>query len=197
MMVNDFYIGMYEDQYLAHHGVDGMKWGIQNGPPYPLDKQTHDKVVKKGREEKKKKTLAQRIKAKKVAKKRKAALAKARAAKAAKKKLEADKERVLKSGSAAEVAKYKGQLTNKELQDVWYRLQTEAQILSKAQAENLKPDKVKDFFDKLDKYQKYAEIGIKTYDTAADIYNAFGHPKKPIQKIRGKKDKKKDKDDDD
>lgn len=23
--------------YLAHHGIKGQKWGIQNGPPYPLD----------------------------------------------------------------------------------------------------------------------------------------------------------------
>ena len=24
------------DQYLAHHGIKGMKWGKRNGPPYPL-----------------------------------------------------------------------------------------------------------------------------------------------------------------
>ena len=24
------------DRYLAHHGILGMKWGILNGPPYPL-----------------------------------------------------------------------------------------------------------------------------------------------------------------
>ena len=23
---------------LYHHGVDGQKWGVKNGPPYPLDK---------------------------------------------------------------------------------------------------------------------------------------------------------------
>ena len=26
------------DNALFHHGVDGMKWGVRNGPPYPLDK---------------------------------------------------------------------------------------------------------------------------------------------------------------
>ena len=33
--------------YLIHHGIDGQKWGVQNGPPYPLDKETHDMVVEK------------------------------------------------------------------------------------------------------------------------------------------------------
>lgn len=31
---------------LAHHGVKGQKWGVQNGPPYPLDKsKKHDTIV--------------------------------------------------------------------------------------------------------------------------------------------------------
>ena len=25
------------EQYLQHHGIKGQKWGVQNGPPYPLD----------------------------------------------------------------------------------------------------------------------------------------------------------------
>lgn len=25
------------ESYLSHHGIDGMKWGKRNGPPYPLD----------------------------------------------------------------------------------------------------------------------------------------------------------------
>ena len=23
---------------LKHHGIKGQKWGVRNGPPYPLDK---------------------------------------------------------------------------------------------------------------------------------------------------------------
>ena len=33
------------DESLEHHGIPGQQWGTQNGPPYPLDKQTHNKVV--------------------------------------------------------------------------------------------------------------------------------------------------------
>lgn len=38
---------------LYHHGIKGMSWGVQNGPPYPLDRATHRQVVKQARAEKK------------------------------------------------------------------------------------------------------------------------------------------------
>lgn len=30
-------VGKEKDRYLEHHGIKGRKWGVQNGPPYPLD----------------------------------------------------------------------------------------------------------------------------------------------------------------
>lgn len=32
--------------YLMHHGIKGQKWGVRNGPPYPLNQTAHNKVVK-------------------------------------------------------------------------------------------------------------------------------------------------------
>lgn len=32
--------------YLAHHGINGQHWGVRNGPPYPLNKATHNRVTK-------------------------------------------------------------------------------------------------------------------------------------------------------
>lgn len=31
-----------QDLYLVHHGVQGQKWGVHNGPPYPLDSSVSD-----------------------------------------------------------------------------------------------------------------------------------------------------------
>ena len=33
--------------YLAHHGILGMKWGIKNGPPYPLGVEDHNASERK------------------------------------------------------------------------------------------------------------------------------------------------------
>ena len=36
---------------LYHHGIKNQQWGVQNGPPYPLDRATHRAVVKQTRSE--------------------------------------------------------------------------------------------------------------------------------------------------
>ncbi len=33
---------------LYHHGVKGQKWGVRNGPPYPLDRSDGKEVAKSG-----------------------------------------------------------------------------------------------------------------------------------------------------
>lgn len=47
--------------YLIHHGIDGQKWGVKNGPPYPLSEgarsakevRLNGKVSKSGKKKKK------------------------------------------------------------------------------------------------------------------------------------------------
>ena len=31
----------FETDYLAHYGVDGQKWGVRNGPPYPISRSSN------------------------------------------------------------------------------------------------------------------------------------------------------------
>ena len=42
---NDF--RLYDQDYLMHHGIKGQKWGVRNGPPYPLDASDHSKREQK------------------------------------------------------------------------------------------------------------------------------------------------------
>ena len=32
-----YLVGQEKEDYLMHHGIKGQKWGVRNGPPYPLD----------------------------------------------------------------------------------------------------------------------------------------------------------------
>lgn len=35
------------DSQIVHHGIKGQKWGVKNGPPYPIDRSgKHDTIVK-------------------------------------------------------------------------------------------------------------------------------------------------------
>ena len=35
--------------YLVHHGIDGQKWGVRNGPPYPLNHNHNSKTKIEGK----------------------------------------------------------------------------------------------------------------------------------------------------
>ena len=40
-----------EENHLEHHGIKGQKWGVQNGPPYPLNSETlADKLYSEAKE---------------------------------------------------------------------------------------------------------------------------------------------------
>ena len=36
------------DDYISHHGVKGMQWGVLHGPPYPIDKDNAVTRIRKG-----------------------------------------------------------------------------------------------------------------------------------------------------
>lgn len=107
---------------------------------------------------------------------------------------DADKDRVLKSGTATEVLKYKGELSNQELQNAFTRLNLEANLRNLSQRETITN------MDRIDKIMKnvktgteWAKIGTDTYNTFASIYNATSSGKNSPLTLVGKGDTNKKK----
>lgn len=165
--------------YLAHHGVDGQQWGQRNGPPYPLNKggkAALRKQKKQARLEKKEEKKRQ-IQEKKEAK------------------LKADKERIIRSGTAQEAMQYKGMWTNEELRRMMDRMNLE-QSLARYSASEKKS--VMDIIDKASRTaSRMSDMGerfIKSYNTIAKVYNATESRKGELARelpIIGKDNKKK------
>ena len=164
-----------ENPELKHWGVKGMKWGIRRY-------QNKDGSLTRA------------------GKKRQAAnLEKARQAKSDKKKYEDAKNEAVKSGSASEVLKYKGDLTPAQMKEAQDRLKWENDISGYVtkQAENGNST-IKNIFNKMETGTNYATTAIKTYNTVANVINAFNMnrilPKIETNNTNGNRDQyKKDK----
>ena len=105
---------MYE-YILMHHGVLGQKWGVRR-TAIQLGHPLRNHKIKK-----------QKI----------AALEKARTARKEKREYEAGKQKALKRGTATDILKYKGDLTNEQMQNAINRITLE-QRLSELQPKQVK-----------------------------------------------------------
>ena len=177
--------------YLSHGGPGSGRypWGSGDRPYQRLEKsRSTSSKARSGlsgylQSRKARKIEAQKQKAKVEAQKRAVKEAEE------KRKLEADKERVLREGSATEVLKYQGQLTNQELQTAFTRLNLEKQLA------NLSQKEMKSAMDKVDGVMKtikvgteWAKIGTDSYNAFARIYNATPEgQRKPLTLIGEKK----------
>lgn len=103
----------------------------------------------------------------------------------AKRKHDAEKPDVLQRGSATKVMQYKGELTNKELQDVVTRLRLEGTLKEMAGKENKgNMQKIDDAMQQLKKIDDWAKIGSSAYNTFVGVYNSTAEgKKKPLTKI--------------
>ena len=141
---------------IEHFGRLGMHWGRHIfGDDPRWGKYGRNKKGKK-LSRKQKKLIAQNLE-------------KARKAKEDRKKYEADKEKAVKSGSASDVLKYKGDLTQEQMNSALSRLQWEANISRFSTAEVSKGQQI---INNLDKMTTNAEKGIKAYNMVANVMNS-------------------------
>lgn len=100
-------------------------------------------------------------------------LQRARDAVEEKRNYEAEKERAIKEGSASDVMKFKGDLTNQQLQDALTRIRLENQL------SDISNKEIKRGMDKIDQVMKdiqtisnWGKIGTDTWNLLASVYNS-------------------------
>lgn len=108
---------------LAHHGILNQMWGHRNGPPYPLSRKISTGSRLKG---------SAKRKAKKIQKRRVKSLKKARKAREAKRveqqQIQKSKEEIIKSKDINQMLKKVDDFSNKEIEDMLKRLDTEKRL---------------------------------------------------------------------
>ena len=164
--------------YLEHHGTPGQKWGVRKAAWYPIAafQKASNKVGTKAREFREKRA------AEKKKKQRAANLQKAREARAKKaqetKDFEAEKKRILTSGTPGEIVKISSRLTNQEIQDALNRNRNLEQLRA-AESTRIKDIKEAEFaakYEKLDKIAKTVNKGVEyanTAKSALEVYNGI------------------------
>ena len=111
---NDYEKPALDDEFLEHHGIMGQKWGVQNGPPYPLgpDKSTGKRLKESGSvRRKKRKQQKERIKNLKKARAQRSKNAEER------KETAKTKEQIIKSRDAKSMLKNVDKFTTNEIRD--------------------------------------------------------------------------------
>lgn len=162
-----------ENIELTHYGIKGMKWGVRRTPAQLGHKPSSTK--------KKKLSLVDRFEAKKKLRAKQKAAEKAREAKKTKEEYEAEKKKAIESGTAADVLKFKGKLTNQELNTAVNRLNMESQ-LAQLNARTIKTgmDKTEQLMNNVGRMKDMAEKGISAWNTFAKVHNSLSPNDLPV-----------------
>lgn len=153
-----------DNNTLSHHGVLGMRWGRRRY-------QNKDGSLTKAGQRRAKRQ-------------KEAALEKARKAKLEKQKFEQEKEAAVKSGSAADVLKFKGKLTKQEMDSAMSRIRWEQDMKALSEKDSAAgKKKVDKFFEGINSATDKANTVFKAWNTIANVANAFGNSEVQLPKI--------------
>ena len=163
---------------LTHSGVNGMRWGVRNGPPYPLSRDiSTGSRLKTNSSGRKPGGIKGYLQTRKLKKKKQAALEKARQTKAenAQKKQTAEEhaaevKKILESGDRNKIKSIASEVSYNDLNNALNK----ADLMAKLNAQTA-PKTAWDKFDsaknKLDKVIGYYQTGAKTWNVIAQLYN--------------------------
>lgn len=165
----DYYVGsnMYSDDALQHHGIIGQKWGVRRTPEQLGHKPSGSRH--KGSS----KSFTERAKARQAKRKRQKNLEKARKTLDDKRTYQQKKEAALATGSAEDILKFKGDLTNKELQDSVTRIRLEKDLASLAANSAKNQDILKSVSKKMGDVSTLVTNGTNLYNGVAKVLNSM------------------------
>ena len=196
-------MNQYLDQTdeLCHFGIFGMKWGVRRyqneDGSRTLEGRRHYgyknlypdeamKVYGKEKREYKARLRATRRAEKKLAKE----IKKQEKLEAQRKAREAERQRVIREGTAEEVLKFRKELTTEEKREVNSRLQEDEKLLKTANAEAERRARLAEQNSKWNKAMRVAkkageaagaiESSVRLYNQAAKIVNAFSDSELPV-----------------
>lgn len=164
---------------LTHSGVKNQKWGVRNGPPYPLSKDiSTGSRLKTKSSGKKSGGISAYLQTRTVKKKKQAALEKARQTKAenAQKKQTAEEhaaevKKILESGDRNKIKSIASEVSYSDLNNALQKADLMVK-LNAATAPKTAWDKLDNTKNKLDKVIGYYQTGAKTWNVIAQLYNS-------------------------
>lgn len=167
----------YWDDELYHHGIKGQSWGVENGPPYPLNAAGKRKFRERLKARMKQGTEAAKRKIAEASRVHKENKAARKAAKIEEKEAEraAKRQKTLDTLAKSPTALYKNRdaYTTEELKKALDRINTE-QKLHEMSVKELSRGK-----DILDTVVGYGQTAVKAYSTGEQLI-------KDVNKLRGK-----------
>lgn len=159
---------MYNELY--HHGRLHQRWGVKNGPPYPLSRSTVSSVYgsRKAKKAAKKQEKIERKEAEKRAEEEKEALRKA-----------ADKERVLREGTATEILQYANELSTNEINEAVNRINAMNKLNNLSRAELEKGwDTVDKIMKKVGNVKDWTKTGTELWKNIQEAFELYEGYKK-------------------
>lgn len=192
-MITPYYQPYWAPDFLEHYGIKNQKWGVKNGPPYPLDRGKDGRITQ-GQKKKKQGVIA-RMRAehqKKVKAKQRAAIRAEKAKQAAKEKKETVskeelRQKLLSSTDPKFISEHMDLLETKEIKERLDRIDTEAKV------KNLLTNKNKKAVDKgmewVNNVSKIAETTTKVAGAYTSVTNAAQLKKKQKKEAEAAKEK--------
>ena len=163
---------------LTHSGVDGMRWGVRNGPPYPLSRDiSTGSRLKTNSSGRKPGGIRGYLQTRKIKKKKQAALEKARQTKAenAQKKQTAEEhaaevKKILESGDRNKIKSIASEVSYNDLNNALNKADLMVRLNAQT-APKTAWDKLDNTKNKLDKVIGYYQTGAKAWNVIAQLYN--------------------------